>query len=267
MDAHSPVLDVPLICPKPDSDSSTTMEYSPPEATATEESSRLTKSLEHESDDLWKHHRLAAITTLTLPVWSSGALLTAAACWGGFAFVRKLVVAVVASLVAGRLIILGGDSANQPVGFSALQLALLVLYLDAMWAVVLTWHAGALFHVPWLGNRLISAVQEGSSLIRRNRWMRNATVAAVLLFVMLPISSTGSIGGSLLGRLLGLSRRATLTVVLVGSVLGCAAMYAGAEMLEQYIDSSHPAVRYGGIAVLVLMFFVLSRRYRRAINA
>ena len=266
MGAQFPNRDVPLSFVKPDSDSSAATEHSPPEISPTDESERLTKSLEHESDDLWKHHRVAALTTLTLPIWSATTLLTAAVLWGGAALGKKLVVAVVASLVAGRLIILGGDTASQPAGFSAIQLAMMVLYLDVMWAVVLTWHAGALFHVPWLGNRLKSAVQEGSSLIKRNRWMRHATVAAVLCFVMLPISSTGSIGGSLLGRLLGLSRRATLTVVLVGSVLGCAAMYAGAEILEQYIDSRHPAVRYGGIAVLALIFFVLSRRYRRSIR-
>jgi len=222
VNAHSPIQGVPLVRPNSDSESSAILESSTPEDPATNVSIRLTMSLEHESDDLWKQNRAAAIATLTLPVWSSVALFAVAALWGGVSLVRKLVVAVAASLVAGRLIILGGDSANQPAGFSAIQLALLVLYLDAVWAVILTWHAGALFHVPWLGNRLKSAVQEGSSLIRQNRWMRNATFVAVLCFVMLPISSTGSIGGSLLGRLLGLSRRATLTVVLIGSVLGWA---------------------------------------------
>ena len=247
-----------------DLDMAVSPETSSPEAPSTDDPVRLTRSLEHESNSLWKHHRLTAIATLTLPIWLSAAILVTAAVWGGFSLVRKLILATVASAVAGRLVILGGESADQPIGFSAIQLALLVLYLDTIWAIVLTWHAGALFHVPWMGPRLKAAVEEGSLLIRRNRWMRNVTVAAVMCFVMLPISSTGSIGGSLLGRLLGLSRRFTLTIVLIGSVLGCAVMYAGAAVLRQYVDGSNPAVRYGGIAILVLLFFVLSRRYRRA---
>jgi uncharacterized membrane protein len=265
VDAQPPIPQSPWIRRQSGQGPSVTRAAALPVSDSEDESVQLTKSLEHESDHLWKHNRLVAIITLTLPIWTSTAILAAAIVWGGAALVRKLIVATVASFVAGRLIILGGDSAGHSTGFSSFQLALLVLYLDVMWAVVLTWHAGALFHVPWLGNRLKSAVQEGSSLVGQHRWMRNATFAAVLCFVMLPISSTGSIGGSLLGRLLGLSKRATLTLVLTGSVLGCTAMYAGAEMLEQYIDNSHSAVRYGGIAVLVFLFFVLGRRYRRSI--
>lgn len=230
----------------------------------TDERSRLTRSLEQESDSLWHRHRWAAIATLTLPVWLSALLLSTAGLIAGKTLVSKLVLAVVASGVAGRFVILGGDAGGQTNGFSALQLALIVFYLDAIWAVVLTWHAGVLFHVPWLGVRLKTAVQEGSELVKANRWMRNITVIVVLCFVMLPISSTGSIGGSLLGRLLGLSRRATLNVVLFGSVLGGAAMYAGAEVLKKYASDAHPLIRYGGIAILVLMSFVLSRRYRRS---
>jgi len=171
---------------------------------------------------------------------------------------------VAASAAAGRLIILGGESDASPLGLTAIQLAVMVLCMDVVWAIVLTCHAGFLFHIPWLGERLRSAVQESNTLVRQHRWMRNVTVLAVLAFVMLPVSSTGSIGGSLLGRLLGLSRRGTLLIVLAGSVLGCAVMYAGAEALRTFVDG--PEARYGTIAIIVLIVFVLSRRYRRSVQ-
>jgi uncharacterized membrane protein len=230
-----------------------------------QETDALMSSLEHESDDLWKQHRVVAIATVTLPVWASAIALAFALLWGGFALARKLVVAIMASAAAGRFIIWTGSNSDQVLDFSAWQLALLVLCLDTIWAVVLTWHAGMLFHVPWLGPRLRTAVQEGSLMLTDNRWMRRMTVIAVLAFVMMPISSTGSIGGSLLGRLLGLSRKATLASVLIGSVMGGAVMLGFAEALAPWFQNVTPAVRYGGIAVIVLMGFVLSRRYRRSI--
>jgi len=229
-------------------------------------SDQLMNSLEHESDDLWKQHCFVAVATLTLPISAAVTALAAAFVWGGSVLVKHLVVAVLASLVAGRLIILSGRAPDSDIGFTAIQLALMVLCLDTIWAVVLTWHAGALFHVPWVGPRLKSAVQEGNLLIRRNRWMRNLTVAAVLIFVMLPISSTGSIGGSLLGRLLGLSRLTTFLVVLVGSIIGCSVMYAGAEALAPYFRDSHPGARYAGVAVVAGILWILSRRYRSAMS-
>lgn len=225
----------------------------------------LVLSLEQESDGLWKKHRFAAAATLTLPIWASVAAIVTAFLWGGFSLVRKLIVATVASAAAGRFIIWTGGETNQATGFSAIQLALLVLCLDAIWAIVLTWHAGILFHVPWLGPRLRAAVSEGSLLLKSNRWMRRATVIAVMAFVMMPISSTGSIGGSLLGRLLGLSRAATLATVLLGSVFGGAIMLGFAEALAPWFQDIPPAVRYGGIAIIVLMGYVLSQRYQRSI--
>lgn len=237
-----------------------------PKLSAAEDSDQLMSSLEHESDDLWKDHRVAAIATLSLPIWAAMFALAGAFVWGGLSLARKLVVAAIASAVAGRFIIWAGDGVDESISFSPMQLALLVLSLDTVWAIVLTWHAGLLFHVPWLGPRLKAAVQEGGLLLKSNRWMRRLTVGAVLAFVMLPISSTGSIGGSLLGRLLGLSRAATLSTVLIGSILGCTVMLAFAEALAPWFQDMSPTVRFGGITVIVLIGFVISRRYRHSLT-
>lgn len=237
-----------------------------PDAASTEDNtSHVMLSLEDESNDLWKQHRLVAIATLTIPLWLSVAVLVAAFLWQGSALVSKLLVATFGAAAAGRFIILGGDADSVSIGFSATQLALIVLYLDTIWAVVLTCHAGFLFHMPWLGRRLKAAVREGNDLLKRNHWMRRLTAIAVLLFVMLPVSSTGSIGGSLLGRLLGLSRVATFSVVLLGSVLGGATMLLGAELLDPLVSGVSPIVRYGGIAAVVVLALVLSSRYRMSL--
>lgn len=226
-------------------------------------SQQVVSSLEHESDTLWKSNRRLAWLTLTAPLWLSVAVVTVVYVISGIDTVRNLLFVVATSIPAGRFIIWTGDLG----GFSAIQLAFVIFYLDAVWAILLTCHVGFLFHVPWIGTRLKSSVREGALLLKRNRWMKRLTVASVLLFVMLPISSTGSIGGSLLGRLLGLTRRATLLIVVVGSVLGCSVMLLGAKALQPWFEQSSHAVRYGGMAIIVAFFFVLSRRYRRSLNA
>lgn len=230
-----------------------------------EDSDGFMSALEHESDDLWKFHRFSAMATLLLPFVAAVLAVAGALLWGGMSQAKKLVLATMASAAAGRFIIWTGDSVDQSGSLSPIQLAILVFCLDAIWAIVLTWHAGLLFRVPWLGLRLKAAVREGSVLLKNNRWMRRMTVAAVMAFVMLPVSSTGSIGGSLLGRLLGLSRTATLVSVLCGSMLGGLTMLAFAESLAPWFQEMSPAARYGGIAVLVLIGFVISRRYRRSL--
>ena len=70
--------------------------------------------------------------------------------------------------------------------------------------------------------------KEGGNLAANVPWVRRVTFLAIVVFVMFPLASTGSIGGSLFGRLLGLSRVRTVVAVVLGSLSGCAAMYFGA---------------------------------------
>ena len=216
-------------------------------------------SLEHESDDLWKQYPAVAWLTLTAPLWISALVLAGVTIWRGAETARLVVLATLTATAAGRFIIWGGG--DSTVGLTALELAGVMLCMDFMCAVLLTWHAGFLFHIPWVGPRLRAAVREGTAMLKQKPWMRRLTTLAVLMFVMLPISSTGSIGGSLLGRLLGMSRAATFAVVILGSVLGCSVMLLGAELLEPLMESAGPGVRYAGLAVVVGIGVILSRRY------
>ena len=60
-------------------------------------------------------------------------------------------------------------------------------------------------------------------------------VLGLVLFVFLPGPATGSTGASILGRLLGMSRLGTFCAIVLGSLLGCAGYYLGAELIRPYI--------------------------------
>ncbi len=134
-------------------------------------------------------------------------------------------------------------------------------------AVIVTFHMSVLFRLPLLGDWLKVLVEEGRSLIQSQRWMRRLTVAGVVTFVMFPLASTGSLGGSILGRLLGLSRIGTLAAVITGSVLGCSVMYFGAGLITKWLDRDNPIVQAAGVAIVVVLVILLSGRYRKLTRA
>lgn len=237
----------------------------PAESDADQDNETAVRSLEAESEGLWAKAPVQAALTLTMPLWLTGIVLAVTAATAGAAAARRLILAGAAAAVAGRLIIWGGDS-EASLRYTSGQYALVVFYLDFIWAVVLTWHVGFLFHLPCVGDRLRSAVAEGSLLLKRNRWMKRLTILGVLAFVMLPISSTGSIGGSVLGRLLGLGRAGTLATVLCGSVLGGLVMWWGAEALAPLFRSQGPMFQWGVIGILFGIGYILARRYRRSLS-
>ncbi|MFK7817869.1 MAG: small multi-drug export protein [Planctomycetaceae bacterium] len=222
---------------------------------------QVVRDFERDSDSLWKQDRGIAIATLVGPVVLTLTLIGVLAVLVGSDFARNLVLAAVGTFfVLGRFVILGGSDAH---GLTPEVLVGMVFYLDVMTAIIISCHAGSLFRLPWLGERLRMLMSEGREMLAANRWIRQTTFLGVIAFVMVPLASSGSVGGSFFGRLLGLSRKATLLGVVLGSIFGCMLMYYGANLMNKYIGPDNTVVRWGGILFFIAIIAVLNQRYRR----
>lgn len=178
---------------------------------------------------------------------------------------QKLVPTALATfLLLGRFVILLGENgAGSAQLFHARELLAMVLYMDLTVAVLLSFHLSAAFKLPYFGPRLRAVEADGRFILASNPWMRRLTFLGVVAFVMFPLAATGSIGGSIFGRLLGMSRVRTLAGVALGSVLGCGMMYFGSAVLNQFLSDYQTAKYVGGGAVLLVFVWVLNSRYRK----
>lgn len=185
------------------------------------------------------------------------------------AYLQKLIATALATFfVFGRFVILGGVEAGDGVAevhafLTRGELFLLVMWMDLAVASLLVYHQGFLWRLPVLGPRLRGLVEDGRFILKRQPWIRRATFFGLVLFVMFPLAATGSVGGAIFGRLLGLSRGAALLGIALGSFLGCGAMYLGAGVLNTYVDRDDPWLTFGGIAVVLGVILLLNWRYRR----
>jgi uncharacterized membrane protein len=183
---------------------------------------------------------------------------------GADEFARVVGAAAAAFFFFGRFVILGGHGAGSEVEFlSPGQLALMVIYMDMVIATLLVCHSGFLFKLPWLGRKLLALVEDGQFILRSNPWMKRVTFIGLVAFVAFPLAATGSVGGSILGRLLGMSRTAALTGIAAGSMLGCGVMYFGASVINRYIDRDNPLLTIGGIVVVAAIIVILNARYQK----
>ena len=185
----------------------------------------------------------------------------------GSAFVWRLLTTAVATLFFfGKFVILGGTEGGHESIHSFLtteQLFVMVLYMDLVTACVLTFHLGFAFKLSVIGPKLEAVVQDGQFIMQSNPWMKRVTFVGLVVFVMFPLATTGSVGASIFGRLLGMSRPLTLVGIILGSILGCSAAYFGAEFINQLFDRNNPWNLIGGIALLVAIILILSYRYRQ----
>lgn len=204
--------------------------------------------------------------TLVGPLAISGLLLLGLFYYAGWAFASRLVTNTAFALwLVGRFIILSGaeGGVNDFEGaLSSFQLFLLMNYLDVMTALVLAFHIGFLFRLPYIGPRVAALVTDGHFILDSQPWMRRATFFGLIAFVGFPLAATGSVGGSIFGRLLGLSRPATFVCICIGSLMGNGLMYWFADVIDRWIDKDSSVIRFGGIAAIVLIVIVLERRYR-----
>lgn len=235
---------------------------------------------EHNNEDDHRDSRepLGFIWFLTLvgPFALSLGLLFVLYFQHGWPYVKTLLLTAAAVFFFfGRFVILGGsagvgtDEVMQEVVqeatrfFSPAELALLVFYMDVMVACLLAFHIGFLFRLPFLGDKLRELQEDGKFILASNPWMKSATFAGIVSFVIFPLAATGSVGGSIFGRLLGMSRLGTFLGVVTGSALGCSLMYFGAALINRYLDRDNPWLTIGGIIFVVLAIFWLNQRYRK----
>ena len=172
--------------------------------------------------------------------------------------------------VFGRFIILTGmeGEAHDAYKITMLpgELFWMVTYMDFMVAMFVTFHMGLLFRIPYVGPKIALLVWDGKFVMDTQPWIRRVAFLGLVLFVIFPTSTTGSIGGSIFGRLLGLSRLMTVAGVLAGSLLGNGIMWNFAKIINQYVGVNNIWTKVAGGAILVVLVILLEMRYRAVKN-
>jgi len=161
---------------------------------------------------------------------------------------------------AGRFVIPLQDAAA--IGpLSPYDLFWMVTFQDVLVALFMAFHVGFLFKLPWIGPKILELTADGEMILSLQPWMRRLTFAGLIAFIAFPLAATGSVGGAIFGRLLGLSRWATFWGSVIGAFIGNAAMLYGSKILLHYLPADSWAVRLGGPLVVLAIIVFLERRY------
>lgn len=169
--------------------------------------------------------------------------------------------ALISFFVVGRMAIL------EPTHhLSSEALLALIVYMDVAAAFFIAPHVGFLFSLPRVGPRLHVLVEDSEAVLARAEDKRWLTFLGLVAFVFIPVTATGSVGGAVLGRLLGLSRTLTIGAVLVGSTLCSGLMYSGSSLVRRYISPDAVGPKAVAVGIVVVFVYVLNRRYKAALR-
>ena len=209
--------------------------------------------------------------TLLAPVVLTISILVLLSVINGPGYALKCVNhALLTFFVLGRFVLLAGMEGEvtervAKIAMRPSELFFLVTYLDFIVALFVTFHMGIMFRIPKIGPKLAMLAWDGKFFMDSQPWIKRMAFLGLVGFVIIPFSTTGSIGGSILGRLLGLSRWTTVGGVLLGSILGNGIMFAFAKQINKHLEDNW-TFRIVGLLVIVAICVLLEWRYRAVKN-
>jgi uncharacterized membrane protein len=159
-------------------------------------------------------------------------------------------------------------SALEDVPYSSWGLSLIAGVLDLLAAVALLAGLPLLGRLPATGAVLERMRERAFNALDRYPGLERMAFFGVFLFVFLPIPGSGSVIGTLVGQILGLSRTGTLIVVALGTGLALCTWALLADLLgdrwEGLIQS--PLTALGGLIALGLFGWFVWMRVRRQLE-
>lgn len=211
-----------------------------------------------------REHPIVWASSIIGPIVTTVAIVVGLWILAGYSYMLKVLgAAMVTFFFLSRFVLLAGEKADDSVSFLTREsLFLMITYMDLIMAVIVTFHIGLMFKIPYAGEKIGSLVGDAQFIIKQSPWVRRLTFVGLVLFVMIPLAATGCIGGAIFGRLLGLSRGMTLLGLSIGSLLGNGIMYVGAQWIHNYIPLESIWMKVGGVAFVILVIFSVERYYQ-----
>jgi uncharacterized membrane protein len=118
-----------------------------------------------------------------------------------------------------------GKETIIPLGILALNLnwvlvALVITFADIVTALFFVWNFDYAKKVPILGPWITNFEKKNSNIMSEKKWLQGMTYVGLVFFVFVPLQGTEAVGGSVLGRILGLKPWTVFSAILFGSLTG-----------------------------------------------
>ena len=136
--------------------------------------------------------------------------------------------------------------------------------IDVAVSLFVVWNFDLALKIPLIGGLLDSGMTAARNYTETQPWIRGISTAGLVFFVFFPFQGTGSMNGSILGRLLGMSEARVFACVSTGSLASTLIIALGADVLLD-VYQKNPALGIGLLvgAVLAVVAGVVLWRMRK----
>jgi len=139
-------------------------------------------------------------------------------------------------------------------------IALTLAFLDFAGGLFMAWNFPLVLRVPYVGPRVRRFVTAGRAYLDRRPWLERLYFVGLIAFVSLPFDGSGSIVGSILGRMLGMTKTEVLSCITIGGIIGSFTIALGIDYIVNLVPAG--AGTWVSVAVFLLIGTALLVMYR-----
>ena len=99
--------------------------------------------------------------------------------------------------------------------------ALTIAFIDIVVGLFLAWNFDIAKRIPLIGAFIRRLEKKGASLMEDKPWVEKFTFLGIVLFVIIPFQGSGAVGGTIMGRALGMKPPKVWAAVILGAIVGC----------------------------------------------
>ncbi|HWQ68291.1 MAG TPA: small multi-drug export protein [Methanospirillum sp.] len=126
--------------------------------------------------------------------------------------------------------------AGVALGFPWQVVCFSITYIDAISCMFMLWNFDLICRIPILGRWVFFLVQNGGMYLSKHQWVERFCFVGLTSFVFLPLQGSGAVGGSILGRMLGMNPLRIFLAIVIGSSLHSLVIGLSVYAIGEYLD-------------------------------
>ncbi|WP_292383785.1 small multi-drug export protein [Methanoculleus sp. UBA430] len=133
-------------------------------------------------------------------------------------------------------------------------------FLDFAGGLFMAWNFPLVLRIPYAGPWIRRFMEAGRTFLDRRPWLERLYFVGLIAFVSLPFDGSGSLVGSIVGRMLGMTKTEVLSCITIGGIIGSFAIALGIDYIVNLIPAG--AGLWVSLAVFLLIGAALLVTYR-----
>jgi uncharacterized membrane protein len=133
-------------------------------------------------------------------------------------------------------------------------MALSIMMIDIETALFMGWNFDLALKIPVLGKIMESFIGKADDFIKERPWLKKLYFTGIVVLVMVPVTGSGGIRGTIIGNLLGMEKIPLFLAILTGAFIGCFGIALATVFLQELFMTSI-LMGTAGLALLIIISF------------